>query len=249
MKSKVINLFGDETPDQNEGQNYAQLLEQFIEPFDSDFSDTEYYEDVIELAIAAWNFGNMKMILPEGESDEAITSVVEDDVNIDLLNRMIDLKITKFKDYSDFIVDYELEESDDNPVLSVTTQQKDLYLTAMAEDLEADYSENDYEENYINRCAIIVKPLQPFIDWLDNLYPNGDHDLNGCMTYLISSDNEDVELWVKNKYDKLFTRELEGWHTNKKDWPKKRTYKMFQQWFQVEISEMVYDLENEPVLK
>ena len=111
------------------------------------------------------------------------------------------------------------------------------------------HSDDDFEENYINRTALILKPLQPFSDWLMNLYPGEKHDLNEMTTYLISLEIEDEEAFLKKKFDDLFIRELEGWHTNKKDWPQKRTYKMFKQWFQVEVSTMVYDLENEPVFK
>ena len=34
---------------------------------------------------------------------------------------------------------------------------------------------------------------------------------------------------------KFFTMELNDWHTNKKEWPQKRNYKMFNLWFRVEI--------------
>jgi len=43
--------------------------------------------------------------------------------------------------------------------------------------------------------------------------------------------------------------ELDEWHDNRKEWPQKRNYKMFNLWFRVEISEMIYDLEKKPILK
>lgn len=189
------------------------------------------------------------MLLPEDEGNEAINSMVEEDENLDLLNRMIELKVTKFKEFSNFIVDYEVGERNGKPLLTLVTQEQDVYLRAMAADMEDDHSESDFEENYINRSAIILKPLQPFLDWFENLYPNESDDMSESMTYLLSVDIEDVEAWLKKKFDKLFMRELEGWHTNEKEWPQKRTYKMFKQWFQVDISTMVFDLEKEPVFK
>ena len=249
MKSKVINLFGDKAYSQNQDVKYAKLLEQFLEPFDSDFEDTEYYEDVMELAIAAWNFGNMKMLLPESESDDAINSMVDEDVDIELLTRMIALKIKTYKEFTNFIVDFNLEESNEGPVLTVTTQEQDAYLTALTEVLEGDHSDFDFDENYIDRSAITIKPLQPFLDWFADLYPGEDDGLTASMIYLISADIDDVDAWLKKHFDRLFTRELEGWHTNDKEWPQKRTYTMFKQWFQVEVSSMVYDLEKEPVFK
>lgn len=249
MKNKVINLFGNKTIVQNQGVKYSELLEQFLTPFVNDFTDTEYYEDIFDFAIKAWNFGNMKILLPEGESDAAINAIKETNLNTALFNRMIDDKVTKFKEYSNFIVDYELKETSGDPILSVVTQEKEAYLAAMLENMEDQDSEDDFEENYINRTAIIVKPLQPFVDWISNLYPENADEKFEINTYLISEDVDDVEAWLKKKYDTLFILELEAWHTNKKEWPQKRNYKMFKQWFQVDLSIMVYDLEKEPVYK
>lgn len=249
MKDKVINLFGDKKIIQNQGVKYSELLEQFVTPFTSDFSETEYYEDIIEFAINAWNFGNMKMLIPEDENDIVINSVKEKDINVDLLLRMIDFKVAKFKEYTNFITDYEIDRTSDDPILSIITQEQDQYLNSMFDNMEAENTEDDFEENYINRSAIILKPLQPFLDWFSNLYPGEIDEANETNTYLVSEDIDDVEAWLKKKFDKIFMRELEGWHPNKKEWPKKRNYKMFKQWFQVDISTMVYDLEKEPVSK
>jgi hypothetical protein len=249
MKNKVINLFGDKNIVQNQGIKYSSLLEQFLSPFVKDFDDVEYYEDIFDFAIRAWNFGNMRAILPEGDGDAAINAVEGKNINTGLLNRMIDAKVTKFKEFTNFIVDYELKETTGDPVLSVVTQEKDDYLAAMLEELEGQDSEDDFKENFIDRIAIIVKPLQPFLDWLFKLYPEHADEKFEVNTYLLSEDIEDVEAWLKKKYDKLFMIELEAWHTNKKEWPQKRNYKMFKQWFQVEVSTMVYDLEKEPVYK
>jgi len=43
--------------------------------------------------------------------------------------------------------------------------------------------------------------------------------------------------------------ELQDWCTDKRSWPKKRSYKTFKQWFRVDISTAVYDLEKTPVSK
>lgn len=249
MKSKVINLFGDKASVQNQDKKYSELLEQFKAPFESEFDEVEFYEDVIEFVMNAWNFGNMKLILPEGESDAIVNAIEDEEVDVDLLKRMIAFKIDKFKEYPNFIVDYEVEEKNDNLLLTVVTQEPDAYLQAMAEGMDDDLTDGDFEENYINRAAIIIKPLQPFLDWFANLYPNELDNVGEMTTYLISVDHDDEEAWLKKEFDKLFRVELEGWHTNDKDWPQKRTYKMFKEWFQIDFSTMVYDLEKEPVFK
>lgn len=253
MKNNVVSLFGNNKLVQNKGEKYSVLLEQFIAPFVNEFEDIEDMEDIFEFAINAWNFGNMKTLLPKGGSDEAINFIKEEEeINVDLLIRMADYKVKKFKKHTHFIIDFELQETIGDPVLSVITQPEDAFLETMFDNfdnMEGVFSEEEFEENYINRIAIILKPLQPFIDWCSNLYPDEIDYMKETNTYLISDDFENVEDWLKKKFDKLFMLELENWHSNKKEWPQRRNYKMFKQWFQVEISTMIYDLEKEPISK
>lgn len=54
---------------------------------------------------------------------------------------------------------------------------------------------------------------------------------------------------AQKKYDKFFMMELDEWHKNKKEWPQIRSYKTFKQWFKVDISKMIYDLEKRPIVK
>lgn len=250
MKNKVINLFNKpQVVVPNQGVKYSGLLEQFLTPFMDDFADVEYYEDIFEFAINAWNFANIKLLLPEEESNEAINAVNKKDIDVVLLNKMIDYKILKFKEYSNFIVDFDFKETSGDPILSITTETQEQYLAKMIGVLDGETNEDDFEENYINRSAIIIKPRQPFLDWCSKLYPDDLDEMNVTNTYLISEDIEDIDSWLKKKYDKLFTAELESWHTNKKEWPQKRNYKMFKEWFQIDKSTMVYDLECSPVSK
>ena len=81
------------------------------------------------------------------------------------------------------------------------------------------------------------------------MYPDEIEEMKTTNTYLISEGIEDVDVWLKKKFDKIFSFELEFWHLNKKEWPQKRNYKMFQEWFQVDVSTMIYDFEKMPVFK
>ncbi len=120
----------------------------------------------------------------------------------------------------------------------------------MLENFDPEEEEGNFDENYINRSAIILKPRQPFIDWCSNLYPEDIEDeIKEIKTYLISEDIDDIDQWLAKKFDKLFTLELDSWHTNKKEWPQKRNYKMFKEWFQIDVSKMIYDLELKPIVK
>jgi hypothetical protein len=233
----------------NQGVKYSQLLEKFLEPFVNDFKDFKYYEEIIEFGINAWNSGNLKSILPEDNNDAALEILKKKGVNVSLLKRMIDYKISHFKNHTNFIVDYDIRETKEDPILNITSQPQDMYLAAMAENFEEENAKTNLDENYINRNAIIIKPLQPFIDWCSTLYPEDLDDIKETRTYLISEDIEDIESWLAKKFDKLFTFELSSWHSNKKEWPQKRNYKMFKEWFQIDISKMIYDFEKKPIQK
>lgn len=255
MKKKVINLFGNHKIVPNTGVKYSKLLEQFMNPFMRDFEDFEYIEDILDFAINAWNMANINSIMPNEDLEKTMNSVEQNKEDILLLKRMVTYKEAKFKAYTNFIVDFELKEVNDggDPILSVVTQEEDAYLTNMVNTIEKNdlHAQEDFEENYINRSAIIIKPKQPFIDWLSNLYPDDffKEEMKEAAIYLVDDNIDNLEKWLKKKFDKFFKLVLHDWHTNKKEWPQKRNYKMFTLWFRVEISEMIYDLERKPVLK
>lgn len=254
MSNKVINLFGNKIVP-NVGVKYSELLEQFMAPFAKKFADFEYIEDIFEFAINAWNMANINMIMPNEDIEKAMNSVEQEGEDLSLLKKMVAHKIEKYKSFTNFIVDFEFEDDKTGkaPILRVVTQEEDAYLANMVNEIEDDnlYAQEDFEENYINRNAIIIKPRQPFLDWLSNLYPeeNFEENIKETNIYLVDNTIEDIEKFLKKKYDRFFKMELEDWHTNKKEWPQRRNYKMFNLWFQVEKSKMVYDLEKEPVQK
>ena len=111
-------------------------------------------------------------------------------------------------------------------------------------------------ENFINRNAIVLSPKQPFYDWLNEVFPEDEfseeNNIDGAYIYLIDNNIEnalELKKWLRKKFDKFFTRTLEDWLSNKKEWPQKRNFKMFNEWFHVSWSTSVFDLEESPVLK
>ena len=58
-KGKVLNLFNTKK-NENTEVKYSTLLEKFMNPFVNYFRDFEFQEDIFDLAIIAWNFGNLK---------------------------------------------------------------------------------------------------------------------------------------------------------------------------------------------
>ena len=255
-KGKVLNLF--ESKNTNTGQNteekYPTLLEKFISPFTKDFEKFEYQEEVFDIAIDAWNFGNIKNLLGKNEFKEVISLAKDNDTNYPLIKKMIAHKVSIFKDFTNFIIDFDIEDINGVLKLTLVTEEEETYMLDMltgASELES--NNDDFEENFINRSAISLKPLQPFIDWHDIIYPDSKFDelsFNEVNIYLVNNSNyEDIEAYLKKKFDKYFMMELDGWHTNKKEWPQRRTYKMFKEWFRIDISTAVYDLEKTPISK
>jgi hypothetical protein len=253
-KGKVLNLFENNKTGEKKEDTYAALLNEFILPFTNDFSGFEYQEEIFDIALDAWNFGNIKSLLGEKEFKEVISLAKENDINYPLLKKLIAHKISKFKEFTNFIVDFDLLAVNGVLKLTVVTEKEEEYMIDMLmRTSEPASSKNDFEDNFINRSAISLKPLQPFIDWHDSIYPDSKFDeatYNEVNIYLINgSYNEEIEAYLKKKFDRYFMMELDGWHTDKKEWPKRRNYKMFKEWFRIDISTAVYDMEKTPVSK
>lgn len=104
----------------------------------------------------------------------------------------------------------------------------------------------------INRNAIVVKAKKPFYDWVsyvDPEFPIVDND-EGTV-YLIKElkTKAKIESWLKKNFDKIFINEMNDYHTDITDWPQKRTFKIFNEWFSVEVSSLIVDMVDTPIVK
>src|ERR1035437_487775 len=92
--------------------------------------------------------------------------------------------------------------------------------------------------------AVVLIPKQPFIDWAMNLRDNridtfGDKEPSVYLFPDYKAINE-VEDALPNIFDKLFFNELRDWSDNELLFPKSRTYEMFNDWFQADVTLNVY---------
>ncbi len=98
----------------------------------------------------------------------------------------------------------------------------------------------------LNRGGLIVRPKQPYLDWAAGLDDSGlvPDPSDEKTIYLIPSFESDEEAWkiVKQIYSEVFENELYGWHTDETAWPQNRDFKMFQEWFEIELHSVVEDL-------
>lgn len=105
----------------------------------------------------------------------------------------------------------------------------------------------------INRNAIIVKPKKLFYNWLNSVFPEDDQinekDENNIYLIQEMDSNEEINRWIRLNFDMIFANELNDWYSDEDKWPKNRTYKMFSEWFEIEIHSMILDLEKYEITK
>jgi len=63
----------------------------------------------------------------------------------------------------------------------------------------------------------------------------------------LSYDEYNYEEFLKNNYSDIFEEELNSWMSDPGLWPKNPTYEIFNEWFEVLVSDAVIDLGNGPV--
>ncbi len=249
-KNKIINLFDNVPIHQDSSAKYSDLLNDFIKPFEKKFPKDYDFEDVVEFSITTWNMAIMEHYIPaeEFKKMESYSSMPEPERTI--FKQMLQRKSNKFGQYDRFISDFTFSEGTDGELLlTVATQEKEVFLADLMADLPETDFESQYQEGYINRVALTITPKKPFFDWLSRLYPGVSQDEVLESNVYLLEETIDEDTWIREKFDVFFQMELEEWHDDKKDWPLKRNFKMFREWFYFTISATVYDMEKEPVYK
>jgi len=108
----------------------------------------------------------------------------------------------------------------------------------------------------IDRFVAIIKPKQPFLDWLESL-PDWDLDITvedlrqDSNAYLVPEyDSTDQAMrYIERKHRSIFEWEFWSWYTDETVWPEKLTLSVFRKWFDVEIYEMVIDLLDTHIMR
>ncbi len=96
----------------------------------------------------------------------------------------------------------------------------------------------------INRSVAIIKPKQPFLDWLNSVLEDKstiEKLREDCLAILLPSEEEDSQKLIKKHYKKIFEEELFSWCADDALWPQNKSYKRFLTWFEVEIHSIVMD--------
>lgn len=240
------------------GHKYSEMLLELIKPYESDRPGVDEIDDLLYVAMNAWNLANLKQELPSAYivMHDAIVNdpLSSEEINI-LLEQMITLKEQKFSSDVLYIIEYELMPGKgDQANLTTKAGALEAFLSAvMWGEEEDDEDVYNYEPGYINRSVLIITPREPFLNWVKGM-EKGSLPLvvkPEPTIYLVAEkyETKELEKWLKKNFDRLFTKEFADWYTDKKAWPVNRTYKMFREWFDVSFHLEAYDLEDFPVDK
>ena len=108
----------------------------------------------------------------------------------------------------------------------------------------------------INRGVAVIKPRQPYLDWIRNL-PDPDDEItldalrDECTAILVPEDSNNLVVmeFINANHEWIFEVELESWWTDDADWPAKRDWETFCKWFDVEYHSVVIDPSDEAICK
>ena len=108
----------------------------------------------------------------------------------------------------------------------------------------------------INRAVAIIGPRQPYLDWATGISEPGDDvtldELRTDCTAILIPDFDtpaESEAFIAGLAGELFEMELEAWDRDPATWPEDRSYKVFQEWFDVEIHSIVLDASDDNITR
>ena len=110
--------------------------------------------------------------------------------------------------------------------------------------------------NYVERQVAIIKPKEPYLEWINAVSEPGDHvrleDLQTDCTAILLPHFDTVEEsmnYLEQIFHPIFECELLGWSNDRNAWPNDRTLRLFHEWFAIEFHSEVIDAENGPIAK
>jgi hypothetical protein len=250
MSNDIINMFNGNNDNSNQEILYSESLLVIYNKHKIEFPEEFPIDDAFQLTTRAWNLGNIKFLVEPDEFEKMITVAPGYEKMLDLLLKMIDYKSVHFNHYDLFIADFELENIKGEIKPIVVLEDAESYMENMLDEYQNESMEFDFEENFIDRFAIIVQAKIPFQEFLKKALPDEEIiTLTDTHLYLIDDCVEDVENWLLQNYEAIFEKELETREIEKKNWPRSRTFEKFQEWFSVSLSDFIYDCEPKPVRK
>lgn len=230
---------------------YSAMLIDLAKPYHDPNPDMEEYENLMDIVVQGWNIANLKKLMPEMFPTmlEHAKNELGDRKLKKLLDNLIKDKLRKYNHQDVFISEYVFTKPEEGDfLLTVAAMPLDAFL----EYLKARTVGEDSEPKLIDREILIVRPKQPFLDWIKENVPA--YDANepsepGIFLIREAEDDEEMEEIIKEKFLAIFIQMLIEWTADDSKLPQELTYEMFMDWFEVDIYPTAYDLEAYPVSK
>lgn len=110
----------------------------------------------------------------------------------------------------------------------------------------------------LNRSALVVRPRQPFVDWvgtldsehsgLDEPLTLAQHREEGRVYLVAERELVDLKGALEEHYLELFENELAAWDELALCWPESLSLVLFLDWFEVEPLLLAFDLAEQPLM-
>jgi|TARA_R110000737_G_scaffold164321_1_gene191763 hypothetical protein len=104
---------------------------------------------------------------------------------------------------------------------------------------------------FVNRGYLLVRPTKQFVKWANSTEPEFEmnEDFLEGNIYLIEEDFLEPEPIIESNFKKILKNELESVTDNEELWPEKLNVEIFEQFFTVEVGNMVFDLQKTDLLR
>ena len=106
----------------------------------------------------------------------------------------------------------------------------------------------------LNRSGLSIRPRQPFANWLASHTPDApslDELRQEAMLYLIDEVEQEQDFIdaIDQHWETIFRNELEAWDEFGDNWPSELSPELFEQWFDLDIQLMTFDLSAETLMR
>ena len=103
-----------------------------------------------------------------------------------------------------------------------------------------------------NRSVVNIYPTKLYVDWFNYATNNGINysiDKLESISFLINDFDTRMEFndWLESNFKLLFDIRLSYSCTDKNQWPENRTLAVFNSWFDINHSNLILDLLDEPI--
>lgn len=106
----------------------------------------------------------------------------------------------------------------------------------------------------LNRSGLSIRPRQPFVDWLVGHTPDApslDELRQEAMLYLIDEVEQEQDFIdaIDQHWETIFKNELEAWDEFGDHWPAELSPELFEQWFDLDVQLMAFDLSSNTLMR